>query len=294
VRSMIDLLRRTLGEAIAIETRLADGLSEIMVDPGQIENTLLNLSVNARDAMPRGGNLVIETAKIEIGPDRAEAFPEFAPGRYVALSVTDTGEGMTPEVMRRAFEPFFTTKGPGAGTGLGLSMVYGFAKQSGGHVQLYSEVGHGTTVRVYLPARDSQAVAASGASPEARRHAKSGETILVVEDDARVRRISVRRLRELGYAVIEAATGPDALAVIETGKPFDLMFTDVVMAGGMTGFELAEAARGQRPDLKILFTSGFAEPAVARSEAMIANSGWLGKPYATGDLQAKIRELLDR
>jgi PAS domain S-box-containing protein len=294
VSGMTELLRRSLGETIAIETRLAVGLPTIMVDPGQIENTLLNLAVNARDAMPKGGRLIVETARAEIDSDYAAAYADVAPGRYVTLSVTDTGTGMSPEVRERAFEPFYTTKGAGAGTGLGLSMVYGFVKQSGGHVQLYSELGHGTTVRVYLPARGENSGAEGRPTDVSATRPACSETILVVEDDPRVRRVSVRRLKELGYTVIEADSGPAALKIIESGERFDILFTDIIMAGGMTGVDLARNVRRQRPDLKILFTSGYAEPAILKGGVLTEGAGWLGKPYSISELDGKLRELLDR
>ncbi len=294
VGSMVDLLRRSLGEMIEINTRLAEELPVISVDPGQVENALLNLAVNARDAMPQGGRLIIETARADIDEEYAAAYADLVPGRYVTLAVTDTGTGMAPEVRQRAFEPFYTTKGPGAGSGLGLSMVYGFVKQSGGHVQLYSEPGHGTTVRLYLPARDDSTEVAKrpGAGPVTR--AASGETILVVEDDHRVRRVSVRRLKELGYKVVEADSGPAALLVLDRKEPIDLIFTDIVMTGGMTGIELAREARRRRPELNVLFTSGYAEPAVIKDGFLPTNAEWLGKPYSINELQTKLRELFDR
>ena len=293
VRGMIDLLRRSLGEQIRIETRLAPDLPTTVVDPGQVENALLNLAINARDAMPEGGQLIIETGVAEVDDDYVEAHAEAAQGSYVTLAVTDTGVGMTAEVRRRAFDPFFTTKGPGAGTGLGLSMVYGFLKQSGGHVQLYSEVGLGTTVRMYLPARSPETRAAKRVAVAPAASPKSGETILVVEDDPRVRRVSVRRLQELGYTVIEADSGPAALSVLDRGEPIDLLFTDVVMAGGMTGIDLAREAGRRRPGLKTLFTSGYAEPSVIERGLPTADSAWLGKPHGVAELQVKIRQLLD-
>jgi PAS domain S-box-containing protein len=294
VGSMVDLLRRSLGEMIGIETRLAGGLPTIVADPGQIENALLNLAVNARDAMPKGGRLVIESRLAEIDRDYAAAYADVVPGRYVMLAVTDTGSGMSPDVRQRAFEPFYTTKGPGAGSGLGLSMVYGFVKQSGGHVQLYSEIGHGTTVRLYLPARGENAGAAvqRDATPVARP--ASGETVLVVEDDERVRRVSIRRLKKLGYTVIEADNGPAALKVLATGRPIDVLFTDIVMTGGMTGVDLAHEARRHRPDMIILFTSGYAEPAIIKGGLLTTNAGWIGKPYSSNELETTLRELLDR
>jgi PAS domain S-box-containing protein len=293
VRGMSDLLRRSLGEQVQIETRLAADLPATIVDPGQVENALLNLAINARDAMPKGGQLIIETGQAEIDADYVEAHAEAWPGHYVTLAVTDTGVGMPPEVRRRAFDPFFTTKGPAAGTGLGLSMVYGFVKQSGGHVQLYSEVGLGTTVRMYLPARAAEGATAVRRTAVPTTRAKAGDTILVVEDDPRVRRVSVRRLKELGYTVVEADGGPAALKVLDRGGAIDLLFTDVVMAGGMTGIELAREAHRRRPGLKTLFTSGYAEPAVIQRGLPGSESAWLSKPYSTLELHSKIRELLD-
>jgi PAS domain S-box-containing protein len=290
---LVDLLRRTLGPTIDIATRLADRLPATMVDPGQVENALLNLAVNARDAMPKGGRLIIETGEREVDEDQVAAYAELTPGHYVTLSVTDTGSGMPPEVQRRAFEPFYTTKGPGAGSGLGLSMIYGFVKQSGGHVQLYSEVGHGTTVRLYLPAQAGGAVAAP-ADVAAAPRPKASETILVVEDDERVRRVSVRRLKELGYRVIEAENGPAGLRELQSGPPIDLLFTDIVMAGGMSGADLAHEARKRFPELRILFTSGFAEPGIVSGELMAVNSGWLGKPHTLAELDEALRDLLGR
>lgn len=294
VQGMSDLLRRTLGEQIQIETRLTSDIPATVVDSGQVENALLNLTINARDAMPSGGRVIIETASADIDADYVDVHAEAAPGHYVTLAVTDTGVGMSPDVRRRAFDPFFTTKGPGAGTGLGLSMVYGFTKQSGGHVQLYSEVGLGTTVRMYLPAQVAPVVerATAGTAPSAPTGA--GGTILVVEDDPRVRRVSVRRLKQLGYIVTEAENGPAALAVLDRSDVIDLLFTDIVMAGGMTGVDLAREARRRRPGLKILFTSGYAEPSVIGQGVLASESGWLAKPHSAVELQRKIQELLQR
>ena len=295
IGGMSDLLRRTLGEQIQIETRLTADLPATVVDPGQVENALLNLTINARDAMPGGGRLIIETASVDLDADYVEAHAEASPGHYVTLAVTDTGVGMPPDVRRRAFDPFFTTKGPAAGTGLGLSMVYGFAKQSGGHVQLYSEVGLGTTVRMYLPARATAPAAVErSAAATAVAPTRADGTILVVEDDPRVRRVSIRRLKELGYTVLEAESGPAALTVLDRGDIVDLLFTDIVMAGGMTGIDLAREARRRRPGLKILFTSGYAEPSIIGQGILASDSSWLAKPHSAHELHGKIRELLGR
>ena len=289
---MTDLLRRTLGEAVALETLLEPGLPLTMTDPGQVENVLLNLAINARDAMPQGGRLIIETRRATLDATYAHEHSEVSPGDYVMLAVTDTGSGMTEEVQRRAFEPFYTTKGPGAGSGLGLSMVHGFVKQSGGHVQLYSELGRGTTIRVYLPIHGDGEKAEVKEETQAPPATQRRETILAVEDDPRVRRVSLRRLKSLGYTIIEADSAPAAMAIIERGEPFDLLFTDIVMPG-MTGIELAQKVREKRPDLKVLFTSGYAEPAVMTNALLAENAGWLGKPYTTEQLNEKLRALLD-
>jgi PAS domain S-box-containing protein len=294
VAGMTDLLRRSLGELVSVETRLARDLRTTVADPGQVENALLNLAINARDAMPEGGKLIIETANVELDPADAAAADGVPAGSYAMLRVTDTGTGMTPEVRQRAFEPFFTTKGAGVGSGLGLSMVYGFVKQSGGHVRLYSSPGHGATVSIYLPAGAEDARRAAKAEAARPSPGASGETVLAVEDDPMVRRISVRRLRELGYKVIEAQDGNSALKVIDGGAAIDVLFTDVVMPGGMTGLDLAREARKRRPALKVLFTSGYSDPAVAKGGMLTENADWLGKPYRTGDLAAKLRSLLMR
>ena len=291
-QGMTGLLRRSLGETIEIETRLSGGLPLALIDPGQIENALLNLAINARDAMPQGGQLIIETSAAEIDKDDASAYMDVSPGRYITLAVTDNGTGMTPEVRQRAFEPFYTTKEHGVGSGLGLSMIYGFVKQSGGHVQLYSELGHGTTVRLYLPAYAGESPITVEKDSAPVRHAPFGKTILVVEDNHRVRKVSVRRMKELGYAVLEADNGPAALLLLDHEESIDVLFTDVVMPGGMTGLDLAQEACRRRPRLKVLFTSGYAEPAAIKGDLPTSGVIWLGKPYSIKELDAKLRELL--
>jgi PAS domain S-box-containing protein len=290
---MTDLLRRTLGEVVQLETRLKPDLRMTMADPGQVENALLNLAINARDAMPQGGRLIVATDEVELDSDYAAAGSAIEAGQYVMLSVTDTGTGMAPDVAQRAFEPFFTTKPVGSGSGLGLSMIYGFVKQSGGHVKLYSEQGIGTTVSIYLPGTGTEAAlpAAPKAKPTATAH---GETILLVEDDPRVRRVSARRLRELGYSVIEVDGPVPALEAIDRGDAVDLLFTDVVMPGGMSGVDLAHEARSRRPELRILLTSGFADPDMIGRGLRTLNAGWLSKPHSIADLARKLRELLSR
>ncbi len=290
---MVDLLRRTLGQNATIETRFSDDSPVVMADPGQFENVLLNLAINARDAMPDGGRLTIETARTDVEKGQI-AIDGLGPGRYASVSVTDTGTGMTPEVRQRAFEPFFTTKETGKGSGLGLSMVYGFVKQSGGHIQLVSELGHGTTIRIFLPVHEQAPVPNQQSAPKGPAFREnSSRTILVVEDDPRVRRVSIRRLKELGYSVLEAESGPAALRVLDLEPKIDLLFSDVIMAGGISGIELAHEVRRRWPNLKIILTSGFAEPAAIKDGLLRTAAGWLGKPYGLKELQAKLRELLD-
>ncbi|MBV9220045.1 MAG: PAS domain S-box protein, partial [Methylobacteriaceae bacterium] len=262
VSNFSDLLRRALGEAIELRTIVTGSPHRAFVDTSQLQNALLNLVINARDAMPRGGGLTIEISATRLDADYAQMYPEVRTGRYVLIAVTDTGAGMTAEVRQRAFEPFFTTKPAGAGSGLGLSMVYGFVKQSGGNVQLYSEPGRGTSVRIFLPLAETerQPKEPMALDGDGRILQGGSQCILVVEDDARVRRVAVARLRSLGYQVIEADNGAAALATLAKHPEIAMIFTDVVMPGGMSGDELAEAAIAARPGLKILFTSGYAEP----------------------------------
>jgi nitrogen-specific signal transduction histidine kinase/CheY-like chemotaxis protein len=287
------LLRRTLGEAVELRTVLAPGLPPVLADPGQLQNALLNLAINARDAMPAGGRLTIEAAEAELDADAAETRPGLRPGRYVTLAVADTGAGMAPEVRERAFEPFFTTKGPGAGSGLGLSMVYGFARQSGGHAEIYSEPGLGTVVSLYLPRAEGAGDDAGGAAGRAPASAwpGRGETVLVAEDEPGVRRVTARRLRGLGYAVLEAADGPSALAVMERHPEVALLLTDMVMPGGMTGAALAAAARARRPGLAVVVVSGYAAP--ESLDGLPEGTAWLRKPYAAADLARTLRRALD-
>jgi signal transduction histidine kinase/CheY-like chemotaxis protein len=286
------LLRRTLSETIALESVRAAGLWSAEADPGQLENALLNLALNARDAMPDGGTLTIETANAYFDDAYAAANPETSPGQYVMIGVTDTGTGMEPDVVQRAFEPFFTTKGVGKGSGLGLSMVYGFARQSGGHVKIYSEVGQGTTVRLYLP-RARGAEPGPEKQPAAPSVSTGHERILVVEDDAHVRTTVGGLLTSLGYRVVAAATAQDALARLEDPEPIDLLFTDVVLPGGANGAQLAEAARARRPGLKVLFTSGYTANAVGHQGRLDEGVQLLSKPYRKEELARKIRQVLD-
>ncbi len=290
VSNFSDLLRRTLGESIELRIVVSGAGHMAVVDAPQLQNAILNLAINARDAMPRGGRLTIEISRARLDADYAQMYPEIRTGLYVLLAVTDTGAGMSEEVRQRAFDPFFTTKPTGVGTGLGLSMVYGFVKQSGGNIQLYSELGRGTSVRIYLPLAESvQKDQESAMATNAQAMPRGSETILVVEDDARVRRVTTARLRSLGYQVIEADNGTAALATLNAHPEVAMIFTDVVMPG-MNGDDLAETALAARPDLKVLFTSGYAEPAVARQG--LGAGAWLKKPYTAAELAEKIREIL--
>jgi PAS domain S-box-containing protein len=292
VTGMNDLLRRTLGEQVEIDVRLNQDLWTALADKSQVESALLNLAINSRDAMPDGGKLTIETANAHLDADYAARNAEVAPDDYVVLAVSDTGGGMPPEVVERAFEPFFTTKGIGKGSGLGLSMIYGFAKQSGGHLKIYSELGHGTTVRLYLPSAKAlqTAVPAPAASSESHR---GSETILVVEDDADVRQLAVTQLKSLGYRVLEASDGTGALALLRDDESIDLLFTDVVMPGGMTGRQLAEESRRLRPEMKVLFTSGYTQNSIVHQGKLDHGVHLLSKPYRRDGLARKIRDVLD-
>ena len=293
VSGMSEMLHRTLGETYSIETVLASGLWRIEADPNQLESALLNLAVNARDAMPQGGKLTIETANTHLDRRYAEINSGAAPGQYVVICVTDTGEGMDPETAEKAFEPFFTTKGVGKGTGLGLSMVYGFVKQSGGHIKIYSEEGEGTTVKIYLPRyRGTGDLSDAEAEESTAPGGDSSATILVCEDDEDVRALSAESLRGLGYSVVEAADGEAALRMLQGDMPVDLLFTDVVLPG-MTGAVLAKEARAIRPELKVLFTTGYARNAIVHQGRLDPGVELISKPFSYSDLAIRIRDLLD-
>jgi signal transduction histidine kinase len=293
VVEMTRLLERTLGETIEVETRVPDNLSKALIDRHQLENALVNLAVNARDAMPDGGKLMIEAQDTVLDQAYAEQHLEVTPGRYVMLAVTDTGTGMSKDVLERALEPFFTTKPTGQGTGLGLSMVYGFVKQSKGHLKIYSEVGHGTTVRLYLPVAASDREDRHAAEQSDLPMAKAGEVVLVVEDDAMVLRLAVQLLTHLGYQAIEAHDGPDALSVLARGGRVDLLFTDVVLPKGMNGTALAREARRQRPGLKMLFMSGYTTDAIIHHGVLDKGIHLLTKPFRKTELARKVRQVLD-
>jgi PAS domain S-box-containing protein len=294
VLAMAELLRRTLGEAISLGTLLAPGLWKVRADPSEIENAMLNLAINARDAMPASGKLVIETSNVFLDEKEVATEAGLEPGEYVRLCVSDTGAGMSREVLARAFEPFFTTKEPGKGTGLGLSVIYGFVKQSGGHVTASSALGKGTTVNLYLPrvVTDTAGDAAISHHP-ASSAAKASETILLIEDNNEVRAVTVRRLRNLGYTVVETENAARAIEFVREGKAIDLVFSDVVMPGGMSGFELAQWLQENAPSVRVLLTSGFAQDVARAGEPPASHLEILRKPYSGVELARALRRTMD-
>jgi PAS domain S-box-containing protein len=286
------LLRRALGEQVDIELALSGSVGAAIADATQLESAVLNLCLNARDAMAQGGQLRIKTGNVDVSTDGTELTTGLVPGPYVVISVRDTGIGMDAATLARAVEPFFTTKEVGKGSGLGLSMVYGFAKQSRGHVEIISSPGAGTTVRLSLPRCQDESPSEEIQDPETPAPAGT-ETILLVEDDELVRAHVEAQLRSLGYAVVSVTTGTEALAALVEGHGFDLLFTDVVMPGGMSGLELAQHARGLCPDLPILFTSGYSEDHIGRHRSLHPGKELLRKPYRRQDLALAIRAVLD-
>jgi PAS domain S-box-containing protein len=293
VSDIEELITRTLGEGIKVQSKLAPDLWPVFADATQVESALTNLAVNARDAMPRGGRLVIETGNRVLDEAYAAENLDVISGPYVMLAVSDTGDGIPPEILGRIFEPFFTTKEEGRGTGLGLSMVYGFAKQSHGHVKVYSEVGHGTTVRLYLPRAVTDELAPrSEHADQASAPQGNNVTILAVEDNDEVRAVVTQQLTVLGYRVITATNATEALAVIDRGEPIDLIFSDVVMPGKMSGIELVAEAARRRPGIKTLLTSGFTEASLQGNDATLEAVGLLSKPYRLQDLAKRLRDVL--
>lgn len=292
VSGMSELFRRALGETIELKTNLTADLWQTEVDPNELESALLNLAVNARDAMPAGGGLIIETSNKYLDPSYAARHADVSAGQYAEISVSDTGSGIDAKTLERVFEPFFTTKAEGKGTGLGLSQVYGFVKQSRGHLQIYSEVGIGTTVKIYLPMLEGDMVPNADGGVTFTPAARTGETILVVEDDPDVRAYTVSALRELNYAVIEAADGPAAIGILEAGE-VDLIFTDVVLPGGMTGADVVKRAKELKPTARSLFTSGYARDAIVHNGRLDRGVQLLTKPFSFEELATKVREVLD-
>ena len=312
VRGMESLVSRTIGENIELKMETMRGDPRSLIDPSQLESAILNLAINARDAMPNGGKLTIETQSAYLDRFYAEKNPDVVPGHYVLVAVSDSGTGMAPELLEKVFQPFFTTKAAGKGSGLGLSMVYGFIKQSGGHIQVYSEVGHGTSIKMYLPRRTrpgevevetlvptatssapvSAIVAASiEVAPVARRRPK----ILVVEDQEAVRAVACGFLEDFGYEIVEAGDGFEALSKLQEHEDVDLMFSDVVMPGGMNGFDLAQAAQSMKPELKVVHTSGYPKGAMVHQDEPRFREGFIiMKPYRREDLQKIIKDALER
>jgi len=293
VSGMSDLLRGTLGEQVAIETVLGDDLGRANMDSNQLEIAILNLAVNARDAMPRGGRLTIATSGVQMDDVDAVAYGDMAPGAYIVLTVADTGTGMSPETLAKAFEPFFTTKDVGHGTGLGLSQVYGFVRQSGGHVKIHSEAGKGTTVKLYLPRHRASNTVEAEVPVSNIAHGRLDETILVVEDEEDVRAYTSGVLRELGYTVVEAPNGHVGLDLLERHPDIQLLFTDVGLPGGMNGRQLAEAAKQRKPSLKVLFTTGYARDAIIHDGRLDPGVVLIAKPFSFAAIAEKLRDVLD-
>lgn len=299
INALIDdlsgILRRTLGSQIAFDASLADGLWRTLADPGQMETALLNLVVNARDAMPQGGALIIETSNTVLDREDGAQQIDVEPGDYIRVSVSDTGTGMSDDILQRVFEPFFTTKKASRGTGLGLSMVYGFARQSGGNVTIYSENGYGTTVNLYLPRHDGKS---SGADQQrncapAKTYQGSGELVLVVEDDVRVRKLTLQRLEVLNYRTVVARDGKEALDLLRDNADIDLVFTDLVMPGGVSGYDVADVVLQEYPKVAVLLTSGYAEDLVHSEELASRSIRLLRKPYRQSELAELLRKTLE-
>jgi PAS domain S-box-containing protein len=290
-----EFLRRTLGETVSLETALAAGLWRAHADPHQLENALINLTLNAGDAMPEGGKVTIETANCYLDESYVSSIPEPVDvGQYVMIAVADTGTGMDPITVERAFEPFFTTKDVGRGTGLGLSQVYGFVRQSAGHVKVYSELDEGTTVKIYLPRYlGAEEHVEDAEQSQAANGAIGTETILVVEDDDALRSYTVETLAELGYRVLPATNGAVALEILDSGNDIDLLFTDVVMPGGLNGRQLADEAVRRRPGLKVLFTTGYTRNAIMHHGRLDPGVEMVGKPFSSDELIRKVRAILD-
>jgi two-component system, cell cycle sensor histidine kinase and response regulator CckA len=288
---VIGLLRRTLGERIEVKTASEPDLWLALVDPTQVDDALVNLAINARDAMPEGGTLTIEMANVALDEDYANRHSEVRAGDYVMLAVSDTGTGMPPAVVARACEPFFTTKPIDRGTGLGLSQIYGWTKQSGGHLNIYSEVGKGTTIKLYLPRAKDAAAAAPVRSVEGPP--VGSETVLIVEDNSEVRRVAVRQLKELGYHVMEARDAEEALEMVDRGINFELLFSDVIMPGKLTGYDLARAIRKRMPGAKILFASGYTALTAQDGSGGLGLGPLITKPYSKRDLAHFVRNVLD-
>jgi CheY-like chemotaxis protein len=292
VTGTLELLRRTLGEQVTATLMLSPDPCQTSANPGDVDNAILNLAINARDAMPKGGVLTIETRHVTIDADAAARIANARPGEYVVLTISDTGHGMSPEILARAMEPFFTTKEPSKGTGLGLATVHSTVRQSGGFLAIDSTEDEGTTVHLYFPkAEPGPVVSTARPSPEAAPLG-DGELILLVEDDDTVRQATVSRLQSLGYAALEAKTGPEAITLLESGEPIALVFSDILMPGGMTGYDVAEWVQSMKPQLEVLLTTGYSEIPLAMSE-IGGGVKVLGKPYTREQLACALREALN-
>jgi PAS domain S-box-containing protein len=288
VIGLTEILKRSLGEPIRLTTVLAGKLWHTRTDPSELENAILNLAINARDAMPAGGHLVIETKNVPA----TEAGALTHPGDFVLISVSDTGQGMSPEVLEKAFEPFFTTKGPGRGTGLGLSTIYGFAEQSGGYTTISSALGKGTVVNLYLPRADAEADRVRTETSEPIPLSENCETVLVVEDNPEVRELTLQRVEGLGYVVREAENGQAAIRILESGEPIDLILSDIVMAGGLSGYDLAHWAKTNAPEVKVVLTTGYAAEEASQDPTALLDAPILRKPYPRKELAIALRDAL--
>ena len=290
ITNIENLIRRVIGEQIEVVSKLSLVLAPVQIDPAQFETAILNLAINSRDAMAAGGRITIETQNVTVDPQHAANDPEVTPGPYVMIAVSDSGSGMTPAVLARAFDPFFTTKEVGKGSGLGLSQVYGFAKTAGGHVTIYSELGIGTTVKLYLPQSSNRPILRQAETETTSSHADSGRgTILLVEDDEDVLAVTAESLKELGYRVVTAADAARALEILRGHQPIDLLFSDVIIPGGTNGAQLAVTARRVRPELKVLLTSGYTAAALSLEHGLPDNLNVVGKPYQRDELAQKLR-----
>ncbi|MGC1556333.1 MAG: ATP-binding protein, partial [Methylovirgula sp.] len=292
IASMSDLLRSTLGEHIRIETISAGGLWATYADAHQLENAILNIAINARDAMQDGGDLTIETGNAYLDEAYCQQNADVEPGQFVMVAITDTGQGIPPEIVSKVFDPFFTTKPIGKGTGLGLSQVYGFVKQSHGHIKIYSEAGNGTAVKIYLPRLIGETKQVKHAALPQVRSGTRDEVILVVEDDPLMRQMSADALRDLGYTVLDSGSATEALAIIDASPEIRLLFTDVVMPD-VNGKKLADEALRRRPDLKVLFTTGYTRNAVVHGGVLDPGVNFLSKPFGLEQLASKVRTILD-
>jgi PAS domain S-box-containing protein len=292
VTGTIELLRRTLGEQVTVSLRLSPDPCQISANPGDVDNAIINLAINARDAMPSGGVLTIETGLASLDADVAGHIANARPGEYVMLTVSDTGHGMSPEVLKRAMEPFFTTKEPGMGTGLGLATIHSTVRQSGGFVAIDSTEGDGTSVHLYFPKAEPGPIVSRAAPTPKEAPFGDGELILLVEDNDKVRKATARRLEGLGYAVLEANTGPKAITLLESGEPIALVFSDIVMPGGMTGYDVTKWVQSIKPEVKVLMTSGYSDMPLA-AIAAARKIKVLGKPYTREQLACALREALD-